>query len=456
GKAGLFIDAIAKELTERKGKGNTQLVAGNGQPRNVHALVHAINVRLGNAGKTVIYTEPPLPPAQPGRLRKLDDLVRSIEREEIDTLLILGGNPAYTAPADVDVKGRLEKHLARYKKEQWLAIHCSPYFDETARLCHWHVPQSHFLESWSDAVAFDGTKSIVQPLIAPLYTSKSPHEILAAISRRKDGKTDDYDDRTGLELVRDYWKLNQPAETRSDAFETFWQKALHDGVIPHTKAKVPSPGVAANLAASLDPLPDAPASGTYDVVFAPDPGVYDGRFANLGWLQESPKPINRLTWDNAAIMSRGTADKLGVTVRVGDWRGGEHGDLSADKVRITVSGRSVEVPVFIVPGHADDVVTLFIGFGRTHAGKVGNKVGVNVNVLRPAQAPWLASGAKIEKINGRHVLACVQSHHDMEGRDIVRFGTLEKYKKNPHFLQDEHGHGGGKKEEGEHRRQELP
>jgi MoCo/4Fe-4S cofactor protein with predicted Tat translocation signal len=459
GKAALFIDAIAKELTERKGKGNTLLVAGDGQPRNVHALVHSINVRLGNAGKTVIYTEPPLPPAQPARLRKLDDLVRAIEREEIDTLLILGGNPAYTAPADVDVKGRLEKHLARYKKEQWLAVHCSPYFDETARLCHWHVPQSHFLETWSDAVAFDGTKSIVQPLIAPLYASKSPHEILSALSRRRNATTEDYDDRSALELVRDYWRANQPAETRKDDFETFWQKALHDGVISHTKAREVTPVVAGNLAAALDPPPDAPAAGTYDVHFAPDPGVYDGRFANLGWLQEWPRPINRLTWDNAAIMSRATAERLGVTTRVGDWRGGEHGDLSADKVRITVSGRSVEAPVFIVPGHVDDAVTLFIGFGRTHAGKVGTKVGVNVNGLRTAQAPWSASGAKIEKINGRHVLACVQSHHDTEGRDVIRSGPLQEYKKNPHFLQGEEGHGwvGDKEEQEQHpRRKELP
>jgi molybdopterin-containing oxidoreductase family iron-sulfur binding subunit len=482
-----FVAALARDLLNlapTKGKedrsnrqGHSLILAGAGQPASVHALVHALNARLGNVGQTVLYTDALLPSERPesapGKPRSLAELTEAIEDDRVDTLLILGGNPAYTAPADVAFASRLEKRLKEVGKDDWLAVHCSPYFDETARLCHWHVPQSHFLETWSDAVAFDGTASVVQPLIAPLYTTKSFHEVIAALSQRKGGKgeSEEYDERTGLELVRDYWRdeKHRPPQTQKADFETFWQVALHDGVIPaglpeagtpsasidrdkwpederkkrapHRMVKEAKPTLAKDLVAKLkDRTSEKPSSGSYDVVFAPDPGLYDGRFANLGWLQEWPKPIIRLTWDNAALMSPATAEKLGVSNTVGRWLGGEHGDLKAGVIKITIGKNSLEVPILRVPGHADGAVTLHLGYGRTYAGKVGTKVGVNANLVRPsADRGWVS--AKIEKASGRHSLACVQSHHDMEGRDIVRSGTLQEFREKPNFIHehDENG-----------------
>ncbi len=242
-----------------------------------------------------------------------------------------GAIPAYTAPADIQLGELLRQQLKNLPREKWLAIHLGPYFDETARLCHWHIPQAHFLESWSDAVAFDGTASIVQPLIAPLYAGKSAHEVIAAITRRS--KTEgvqpgsDYDDRTPHELVRDYWKTHRPAATAQQPFERFWRQALHDGFIDGTERPPVTPALTANLFGKPEMKPAALTGDgkSYELLLVPDPAVYDGRFANNGWLQEFPRPITRITWDNAVLMSPATAEKLGVGDRVGNWKGGEHG-----------------------------------------------------------------------------------------------------------------------------------
>jgi molybdopterin-containing oxidoreductase family iron-sulfur binding subunit len=481
--AGRYIEAIAKDLRDRK-KGTTLLVAGDGQPPAVHALVHALNAHLGNAGQTVVYIEPPLPPLGDS-VRSLQDLTHAIDVGEVDTLLILGGNPVYTAVklADRQLDALMKEQLllprdvksGSEKQKTWLAVHLGPYFDETARLCHWHVPESHFLEAWSDAVAFDGTASIVQPLIAPLYASKSAHEVLAAISRRKlPGSTDvDYDNRTGLELVRDYWREHGPPAAKSN-FERFWRKALHDGVVDGSRPVPPKtpPAVAGDLAAKLAPAPSASKEGTFDLVFAPDPAVYDGRFANNGWLQEWPRPITRLTWDNALLMSPATATALGVTARFSRAKsGGEHGRSEASVVALKVGTRDVKaVPIWIVPGHADNAFTLYLGYGRgTEAGRVGGgrpeePRGANANLVRTAAAPWIATGVTVSKSNRTALVACVQSHHSMEGRDPVRAVTIQDYQKNPGIIRARdpvfgHGNGHGhsdEKKEGDTRRRPLP
>jgi molybdopterin-containing oxidoreductase family iron-sulfur binding subunit len=444
GPAGRWLDAVAADLREVNGKprpaGTTLVVAGDGQPPVVHALAHAINQRLGNFGKTVVFTEPVLRAGE--SMASLKELFAAVEGGTTDTLLVLGGNPAYTAPADVPVDEILTKKLLL---KDWLAVHLGNHEDETSRLCHWHVPETHFLETWGDARAFDGTASIIQPLIAPLYAGRSAHEILAALSRRKEGNTaSEYDERTPYELVREYWQGHRPAKSAKDEFERFWRTAVHNGVIEGTnlpEAEAPA------LRRVAEGGRSRPVGELLEVIFVPDPAVYDGRFANNGWLQELPKPVTKLTWDNAALMSPATATALGVRDRIGQRKGGEHGDMIAGVVRITVDGREVEAPVWRMPGHADGTITLHLGYGRRRVGRVGNEVGFDVNKLRTSAAPYFAAGATVTKVEGKtHTLACTQGHFTMAGRDPARSATLATYKKAPHFA-TEHDAGGPKRHE---------
>jgi molybdopterin-containing oxidoreductase family iron-sulfur binding subunit len=416
-----WVDAVAKDLKARK-PGTTAVLTGDGQPPVVHAIAHAINARMQNLGKTILFTEP-LPQATSNNLDSLATLRSAIDLGEVSTLLILGGNPAYTAPADVSLDRLLAAQLKNQPREKWLAVRVGPYFDETSRLCHWHVPQSHFLEEWSDGVAFDGTAAIVQPLIAPLYGSKSFHEVLAELTPTE-GETAGYDTRSGYEIVRAHWRSNRPAGEAN--FEAYWQTALHDGVLKGTAW----PTLVPTLSLGELPAQEKPASDALELAFAPDPAVLDGRFSNNGWLQEWPKPLTRLSWDNALIMSPATAKKLGVGARISDRKGGGHGDTIADVVLVQVGQRFLEnVPVWVAPGHADDAVTLHLGYGRWRAGRVGTKVGVNANALRTSGAEWFARNVRVSKRGGRtHQLACQQAHHSMEGRDIVVSGTVAENK----------------------------
>ena len=248
----IWVDEIAKDLKERKA-GSTLVIAGEGQPPAVHAIVHAINHKLGNVNHTVVYTEPLLPGRIANSMGALDALYTAIDKGEVHTLLILGGNPAYTAPADLKLDELLAKQLKNRPRNEWLVVHLAPHFDETARLCHWHIPEAHFLESWSDGIAYDGTASIVQPLIAPLYAGKTAHEIIASLTRRKTTGIEpgsDFDDRTPHELVRDYWRTHRPTATAKLEFERFWQQALHDGVIAGTPPSRRSPSLPATCSAS--------------------------------------------------------------------------------------------------------------------------------------------------------------------------------------------------------------
>jgi molybdopterin-containing oxidoreductase family iron-sulfur binding subunit len=417
-----WIDAVAKDLKARK-PGATAVLVGDGQPPLVHAIAHTINAQLKNLGKTILFTEP-LPQALSTNTASLRALTEAIDQGEVRTLLLLGGNPVYTAPADVPLAARLRTQLARQPRDKWLAVHVGPYFDETSLLCHWHVPQSHFLEEWSDGVAFDGTAAIVQPLIAPLYGSKSLHEVLAALTPTE-GETGGYDTRTGYEIVRAYWKTHRPAAEHD--FERYWQTALHDGVLKGTALPTMVPTLALAPPAAQEKTPE----DTLELSFVPDPAIHDGRFANNGWLQEWPRPLTRLSWDNALLMSPATAKNLGVSTHINLRKGGEHGDTIADVVVVQLGKYYLgDVPVWIVPGHADDAVTLHLGYGRSRAGRVGTQVGVNANALRTSTTPgWFAPAARVSKLRSRtHQLACQQAHHGMEGRDIVLSGTVEENK----------------------------
>jgi molybdopterin-containing oxidoreductase family iron-sulfur binding subunit len=439
-EASRWVKAIAEDLTARKDqKSHSAVIPGDGQPPAVHALAHAINAHLGNVGETVIYTDPVL--TRPGNgMESLGELARALVNGEVETLLIIGGNPAYSAPVDLHFAERL-LDKAKSADSNALFVHLSMYFDETSECCHWHIPAAHYLESWSDVRAIDGTASVVQPLIAPLYAGRSAHELLAALVGEEDPSP--------YNLVRETWRKHWQQTKASEDFEKYWRRALHDGVIPETAR----PPIAAALKANWgkDLPADLTASKGKELVLAPDPVLYDGRFANNGWLQELPKPLTKLAWDNAALMSKRTAQELGVNSRTLQYAGGEHGGATSDVVKLQVGRMELLAPVWIAPGHADNAITLHMGYGRRRAGRVGgsrdNPVGVDANALRTTAAPYIVADLAVSKTGKQTILACVQGHHNIEEektilreRGIIRSATLEKFKEDPHFARDKEEH----------------
>jgi MoCo/4Fe-4S cofactor protein with predicted Tat translocation signal len=401
GAPSAFAKAVAQDLTAHRGRG--LVIAGDDQPPAVHAFAHAINAALGNAGQTVLTIDP-IPVRAETQAESLKQLVADMDEGQVETLIILGGNPVFTSPADQPFAKALEKVKLR--------VHLASHHDETSALCHWHVPEAHFLESWSDARAFDGTASIVQPLIAPLYGGKTAHEVLAALG--------DQPERSAYEIVREYWRTRLTGE-----FESAWRRVLHDGVIAGTafaQKALKLSAVNSQLPAGSPDHQITRSPDSLELRFRPDPTIHDGRFANNGWLQELPKPISKLTWDNAVLLAPKTAERLAVS--------------NQEVVRLVYRGRSLEAPVWILPGHADNTATLHFGYGRTRAGKLGTGTGFNAYALRTGDALTGGAGLEIAKTGRTHALATTQYHGSMEGRAIVRVGTLEEYERNPKFAQE--------------------
>jgi MoCo/4Fe-4S cofactor protein with predicted Tat translocation signal len=384
---------IADDLVAHRGRG--LVVAGDDQPPAVHALAHAMNAALGNVGRTVVYTAPI--EAAPGlQLPALHGLVEDMRAGRVDVLLVLGANPVVTAPADLAFAAALERVALR--------VHQGLYDDETALQCHWHLPEAHYLESWGDVRAHDGTASLVQPLIAPLYGGKTPTEILAALLESPE--------RSAYDVVRATWR----AERRDAAdFEAFWQKSLHDGVVQGSAA---APKTVTSRSGRAEP--PAPGAGI-EAVVRPDPYLADGRFANNGWLQELPRPLTKLVWDNAALIAPATAERLDLA--------------NGDVVEIAHGERAVRIPVWIVPGHPSDSLTVHLGYGRRRAGRVATGVGVDVAALRTTDAPAILRDVRVTKTGETHPLATTQDHHTMDGRPIVRSATLEHWREHPDFAQ---------------------
>src|ERR1700680_1082344 len=384
--------AVARDLQAHKGA--CVVIAGDHQPPDVHALAHAMNQALGNAGKTVTYTDPieGNPTDQPDSLR---ELVTDMNAGKVDSLFIFGGNPVYSAPVDLDFASALKKVAWR----GYLGLHP----DETAVQCLWHVPEAHYLESWGDVRAFDGTVSFVQPLIAPLYGGKSALEVLATLAGNPGV--------LAYDTVRLYWK----DKLTTPSFEIAWAKALNDGVVPNTALP------AINLTAKAPAAPQLRQAQGIEIVFRPDPTIWDGSFANNGWLQELPKPANKMTWDNAVWVSPATAQ--------------QHNLDSEGMVTLRYQGRAVTAPVWIMPGHANDSVTVHLGYGRTRAGQVGNEVGFNAYLLRTSTEPAGGYGVEIQKVSGHHSFATTQHTQTMEGSAPLRVTTLEEYKKNPQSVE---------------------
>jgi len=424
-----WLDAVAKDLGEHRGK--CLVVAGEQQPASLHALVHVINSALDNVGTTLYYTESV--EAQPvNHLESLRELCSDIEAGKVETLVILGANPVYTAPHDFDFASKIgfDKNTKSKKVKNTICV--SSHFDETAELCDWHVAESHFLETWGDARAFDGTVSVIQPLIAPLYRTHSAREVLAAFSD-KPGVTD-YD------ALRDRLKTAYP----SGEFEKFWRKTLNDGLV--AGSAFPPSAVSAKFSPGSLPAVKAASPDELEFIFRPDPCVYDGRFANNGWLQELPKPVTKLTWDNAALVSPKTAEKYKITHEVGA-RGGEHGKIYSNVIDIELSNSKVTAAAWRLPGQVDGVVVLPLGYGRKRAGYTGTNKGFNAYAVRSSTALWTATGGKITKTGDDYPLACTQYHFNMEGRQILATGTLEEYKKNPGFAHDDEENKGKTKAE---------
>jgi molybdopterin-containing oxidoreductase family iron-sulfur binding subunit len=388
-----WLDAVAMDLKANRGR--SLVVAGPGQPPEVHAAVLWMNFALGNDGTTVTYHQSP-DAAFPSR-RSLLDLVEAMKTGSVSTLVTLGGNPAYDAPADLE--------FASATKKVATTIALSTHVDETARLANWIVPAAHFLESWDDARAVDGTMSVIQPLILPLFGGKTATELLGLLATGKD--------QPGHDLVQETWK---PVLSEAD-FGRNWNRVLHDGLLKNSATTPISPGV-------VDlpiPKPSATPPGAFEVHFRPSPYLHDGRYANDGWLQELPDPVTKLTWDNPALLSPATAKALSVA----------DGDL----VTVTVRGRSLTLPAVVVPGQADQTVVLTLGYGRREVGRIGKGVGFDAYSLRSSEAPDL-DAATVVKAAGTAVLAATQEHGSMEGRALIREATLDEYKHEPAFAQE--------------------
>ncbi len=404
-----FFNALVEDLQAHRGR--CLVVAGEHQPAEVHALVHVINALLQNVGTTLDYIEPV--PARPGdQMDSIRELTEDMEAGKIRFLFMLGGNPVYNAPADLRFAEQLELVPLR--------LHLGTHVDETSFLSHWHITMTHELEAWGDGRAFDGTASICQPLIEPLYQAKSAIEVVAAMLGRSD--------RSGLDLVRDYWLERLPDGNP----ETEWRRALHNGVIGGTAfaplGRLPIsfrllPRDAVPVGEAVGPR-WASATSTWDdleIVLRPDASMWDGRFANNGWLQETPRPVTRVCWGNVIEVSPSDAERMSLD--------------NEDVVEISSGDFFVAGPVWVSPGQARGSITVTLGYGRQRAGKVGDGVGFDAYRLLSTQEPAILSAGRLIKTGRKEDIANVQKHQSMENRALIRAATLDTFRHHPDFAQ---------------------
>ena len=415
-----YLQGVAAELKASAGK--CVVIPGEFAPPAVHAAAFAINQALGNVGKTVVYTDPvnPMPTIQGDDLKAL---VADMNAGKVDWLVILNSNPIYAAPADLDFETAFNK--------VGTVVHLGSHVDETGEQAHWHINNAHYLEMWSDARAYDGTVSIVQPMIDPMYGGHNAHEFVQSML--------DQPDVSAYDAVRANWKQ----QLSKGDFEFNWRKVLHDGWIDG--AAFPAKTLTAKGAASLQV--NAPPSGdSIEVAFRPDANVYDGRYANVGWMQEIPRPVTNLSWDNAALMSFATMEKNGLAEN--------------DAVEISVGGKKIIAGALAVPGQADGVVVVTLGLGRRF-GRVGGGVGYNAYLIQQSGTPWMQAGASLRKTGDIYDICVTKSHHidqrsvahggdgsgthSIEGnesldRGIIRYATLTEFKANPEFAHEGEGH----------------
>jgi MoCo/4Fe-4S cofactor protein with predicted Tat translocation signal len=429
-----WIAALVRDL--QKNRGASIIVVGEEQPPAVHAIAMAINQALGNIGSTITITDP-VEVAPVNQLDSLRQLVSDMNAGAVRTLVMIGGNPAYDAPGDLPFLKAMDKVPFR--------AHLSHYYDETSMHVHWHIPETHYLESWSDARAHDGTISIVQPLIAPLYNGRSPHELFGALLGGMD--------QSPYDVVRAYWTTKAGALN----FNNTWRKWLNDGVIAGSALPARTAGGTPVLPGTQQPSN----SSAYELRILPDPNIYDGRFANNGWLQELPKPQTKITWENVALISPKTAVAIGYGDKRRDELVNEKQTLIAN---IRYRGKTLRTPIWVVPGHADGTITMFMGYGRTRGGKLatpsadttsmlapelapfhlaGGTMGVDVTPFRFSDALTGGAGAEIELTSdGPYEIGCTQEHQSLnvsdvgEDRGIIRSATFAEYLAKPDFVRE--------------------
>jgi molybdopterin-containing oxidoreductase family iron-sulfur binding subunit len=405
-----FVKAAARDLSQAGGAG--LVTVGPNQAPSVHALAYLINSALGSVGNTIYYT-PEANPQRQGSLADIKSLTDALNGGQVETLVVLGGNPVYNAPRDLKFADALGK--------AGTSIHLSTYNDETSRACTWHLPKSHYLESWGDGRAWDGTVTIVQPLIAPLYSSWAPVELLSVICEETP--------RSAYEIVRETVK---PQLAQRGEFEQQWELALNKGMVDGTAI----PG--AGLPVAPQPWGDivrastaAPDKGSIELVLREDYSLYDGRFANLGWLQELPDPVSKITWDNPLYLGVKTAADLGVA----------NGEL----VTLQTDAGSVDAAVMILPGMAPGQGSIALGYGRLKLGKVANAVGFDSYNLRGSGGLNVVI-AKVTPLGKEYRLATTQDHFaiDLVGLrernervgELVREMTLDEFNANPAHVKD--------------------
>ncbi|MDQ2774923.1 MAG: 4Fe-4S dicluster domain-containing protein, partial [Acidobacteriota bacterium] len=387
GSAPGWMAAVVQDLQSAKGR--SVVVPGEYQPESVHLAAHAINAALGNIGQTVMLLEG----VEPDNTHTIEELAGDLNSGKVEVLVILGQNPVYSSAASLNFESAIRR--AR------LVVRLGQMFDETSRLSHWHIPEAHYLETWSDSRAFDGTTTIQQPLIEPLYGGKSAHEILTILEAKPDQSSHD--------VVKAYWQ----GQNKGADFNTLWQTSLHNGWVSGIK----SASINAVGTVALPALPAAANSGQ-EIVFRPDPTIWDGAYANNGWLQELPKPQTKMTWDNTVLLS--PKDAQDMNVRAGDI------------LEVTTGGRKVSGPAWIQPGLIQGSFTIAFGYGRTASGRVGTKIGYNAYSVQDAAAPFFAPG-QVKKTGVHERLANVQETQTMAGREPVRAADITEFEEHPNF-----------------------
>ncbi len=413
-----FVEELTDDLIDNRGR--CVILVGSRQEPAVHALAAVLNHALEAADSTLTYSAVP-DPDRPTHMQAIADLAQGIRAGEFETLLIVGGNPSYDAPADLGFSSLLS--------DVPITVHLSLYDDETSRRCTWHLPLSHTLESWGDGTAWDGTLTLRQPLIAPLYEGRSEIEVIGLLAGGEF--------TTGYDLVRTH--LRQASNALD--FEGFWRQSVHDGVVGASSwdTVIPSPDPL-TLSAAVDRIRelldvDAPSAERLELVLVADARVHDGRFANNGWLQELPDALTKITWDNALLMSPSTAREIGVA----------DGEVAA----VEANGSILELPVYVLPGQARNSLMVALGHGRTAAGQVGTGVGVDTYAVRTTEAPFIVLGAKVRGTGRRYSLATTQDHfaidtlgfaeRNLRVSTLVREASLDEYRANPDIVH-EHDH----------------
>jgi molybdopterin-containing oxidoreductase family iron-sulfur binding subunit len=395
-----WVKELALDLWNHRRR--SAILVGSQLPIYCHLLAHGINNALSNFGQSIQLTAVPHFTGEP-----ITTLAQSIQAKTVQTLLIIGSNPAYTAPADLNWT-TLQKDIPQ-------VIHIGTHYDETAALAHTHAPLTHYLEAWGDQRAYDGTYLSQQPLILPLFNALSENQILATLLN--------IPHTYGPDLIQETFKKI----TQTTQFDQDWKRFIRDGYAPKTAFPPLNLNFDTASAAAIlqtNPPPVA-AVDEFEIAFFRCPKLDDGRYANNGWAQELPDAETKLTWDNAAHISPATAKRLGTD------RPLKNGDI----IRIDIENRSLEIPIFIAPGHADDCISLTLGYGRTRqAGNVASQVGTNVYPLRTTDTPYYAIGARITSTGKNYELGQTQTHYNMEGRAIVREATLAEYQANPDFV----------------------